>query len=84
MPGSICRDFERKILKKQPRSVKNSPKDTLNTKYRLFSAACSGPLVAEYGVKNIFESKPVNHSCVGPFPAGLEEEHQKTAEIGRK
>ena len=22
-------------------------------------------------MKNIFESKPVNHSCMGPFPEGL-------------
>ena len=35
-------------------------------------------------MKNIFESKPVNHSCMGPFPEGLKEKYQKSAEIGRK
>ena len=50
----------------------------------LFPATCSGPLVAEYGIKNIFESKPGNYSRLGPFPAGLKEKHQKFSEIGRK
>jgi len=40
--------------------------------------------VADYWVKNIFESKLVNHSCLGPFPAGLKEKYQISAEIGRK
>ena len=66
---------------KKPTSVENNP---YFTQFTLISAVCSGPLGAEDGVKNIFESKPVNHSYLGPFLAGLKEEHQKTAEIGRK
>ena len=70
---SVCRDFERKTFKNS-KSVENDP---FITQYRLFSTICKGPLVAEYGVENDFESKPVYHSCLGLFPASLKEKYKK-------
>ena len=74
---SVCRDFERKTLKNS-KSVENDP---FITQYRLFSTICKGPLVAEYGVENDFESKPVYHSYLCLFPAGLKEKYKKRRSV---
>ena len=70
----------------RPPGSSRDPLEVVGTPWKLQGppGSGSGPLVAEYGVKNIFESKPVNHSCMGPFPEGLKEKYQKSAEIGRK